>query len=150
MSRGFNIRMTGFDQFIKKMQNADKNLANAIDQELDTAAINVQNTAKMLAPRGKSGKLASSIGVNLSERGRKSIFARVPYAPFVEFGTGANVFDTPEFEFTPEMKAFAMEFYVSGRGMLYPQPFLFPALMAEKPKLLERIKKRMFSEEVLW
>lgn len=46
-----------------------------------------------------------------------------PYAPYVEFGTGSGVVIPQGFN------AFAMQFYVNGKGTMKAQPYLIPAFI---------------------
>ena len=58
-----------------------------------------------------------------------------PYAPYVEFGTGSNV-SIPE-----GFGAYAMQFYVNGKGTMKAQPFLIPAYIKYKKVFLRDIRK---------
>lgn len=58
-----------------------------------------------------------------------------PYAPYVEFGTGINV-SVPE-----GFGAYAMQFYVNGKGTMKAQPFLIPAFIKYKKIFLRDIRK---------
>lgn len=145
----FNVEIKGLNQVLSNTEKYSKDLANGIDQELSTAAENVAVMAKVRAPKGRTGELVSSISANISTKFSKSISASAPHAPFVEFGTGVRVFKTPEFNFTPEVRAYAREFFVSGKGRQFPHPFLFPSLEVEKPRLITRIKERLFTKQVL-
>jgi HK97 gp10 family phage protein len=58
-----------------------------------------------------------------------------PYAPYVEFGTGSGVNVPQGFE------AYAMQFYVNGKGTMRAQPFLIPAFIKYKKVFLRDIRK---------
>jgi HK97 gp10 family phage protein len=58
-----------------------------------------------------------------------------PYAPYVEFGTGSGVNVPQGFE------AYAMQFYVNGKGTMKAQPFLIPAYLKYKKVFLNDIRK---------
>ena len=58
-----------------------------------------------------------------------------PYAPYVEFGTGSGVNVPQGFE------AYAMQFYVNGKGTMRAQPFLIPAFIKYKKVFLNDIRK---------
>jgi len=58
-----------------------------------------------------------------------------PYAPYVEFGTGSGVNVPQGFE------AYAMQFYVNGKGTMKAQPFLIPAFIKYKNVFLRDIRK---------
>lgn len=140
----FKTKIQGLAGVLKKIESYDKKLAVDVDNILSQGAINIADRAAQLAPVGKSGALGNYIRADTSQKFNKSVSVFAPYAAFVEFGTGSRVFDTG-FNFTPEMRAYAMDFYVSGRGRLPPSPFLFPAYTEEVIKIKERIKKLFFS-----
>ena len=58
-----------------------------------------------------------------------------PYAPYVEFGTGSGVVIPQGFN------AFAMQFYVNGKGTMKAQPFLIPAYLKYKKVFLNDMKR---------
>lgn len=118
-------------------------MAKAVDTELAQGAINVANHARSLAPQGKTGKLKASIFADTSQPFNKTVGSNLWYAPFVEFGTGVNVFKT-NFRFTPEMRDYAKEFFVTGKGFAYPVPYLFPAVEAERKEIVKRIRNKVF------
>lgn len=58
-----------------------------------------------------------------------------PYAPYVEFGTGSGVV-------VPEgFNAFAMQFYVNGKGTMRAQPYLIPAFIKYRKVFLNDMKR---------
>jgi HK97 gp10 family phage protein len=142
----FKTEIKGLKELQVKLEQYDKNLANKIDEQLSIGAENIAVLAKSKAPVGRSGKLGASISADVSQRFSKSISVGVPYGAFVEFGTGSKVFKTPEFNFTPEMKAYALEFFVSGKGKQPASPFLFPSLEIEKKRIIFRIKEVLFGK----
>lgn len=142
----FKTTIQGLAQVLKKIESYDKKLATDVDDILSEGANNIARSAAARAPKGKSGALAASISSDTSMKYRKSVSVGVSYGPFVEFGTGSKVFDTKGgFTFTPEMRTYAMDFYVSGKGRLPPSPFLFPAYEEEVIKIKQEIKKLFFS-----
>lgn len=145
----FNVEIQGLTQVLSKIEAYSKELADGLDEELSLAAENVANMARVRAPKGRSGQLAASITADIGQRFSKTVSVPVLYAPYVEFGTGLKVFKSPSFNFTPEMKAYAMEFYVSGLGKEPPLPYLFPSLEVEKVRLMTRIKQRFFGNRKL-
>ena len=139
----FKAKIEGLNDVLKKIEQYDKALAEGVDLELTEAAVNIANKARVAAPKGNSGQLAASIGSDVSRKYNKSVFASAPYSAYVEFGTGAKVFKGP-FQFTPSMKAYAREFYISGKGKLPAMPYLFPAYTAEVIELRKRLKRLFF------
>lgn len=142
----YKVELKGLQQVLANIEKYSKDLADGIDQDLSTAAESVAVMAKTKAPIGKTGALGEYIRADVSIRFQKTVTVYAPYAAYVEFGTGVKVFKTPEFNFTPEMKAYAMEFYVSGKGREPAHPYLFPSLEIEKVRLIARIKERLFGK----
>lgn len=141
----FTVNMTGLSDVLRKIEAYSKDLADSIDTELSVAAQAVALTAKVRAPKGKTGALSASIYSDVSVRFSKRIIAPLYYSPYVEFGTGARVFENKiGFEFSPEIRAFAREFYVNGMGRMPAQPYLFPAYEVEKKKFIQRVKDILF------
>jgi len=58
-----------------------------------------------------------------------------PYAPYVEFGTGSGVVIPEGFG------AFAMQYFVSGKGRMKAQPYLIPAFIKNKKIFLRDMRK---------
>lgn len=141
----FKIKIHGLSEVLKRIESYDKKLADGVDDILSQGAVNIAETARLRAPKGKSGALSASIMADTSMKYRKLVSVGVSYAPFVEFGTGSRVFDTKNgFTFTKEMRDYAMDFYVSGKGRLPATPFLFPAYTEEILKIRKQIKKLFF------
>ncbi len=141
MAKGFTVDVQGLDTVLKKFDRIDKFVGKTLDLELDVAADNVAADAKANAPRGRQGRIVSSIAVS-RYKFRKEIGVGARFAAFVEFGTGTGVFKG-SYTFTPAEKAYARTFYVSGKGRMRSRAYLFPALRREIPKLRERIKNRI-------
>jgi HK97 gp10 family phage protein len=74
------------------------------------------------------GKLAQSIGIDKTEKLKGSVIVTMPYAPYVEFGTGTTV------EVPSEWRELAMTF--KGKGIkqinLPARPFMYPAFQSTK------------------
>ncbi len=58
-----------------------------------------------------------------------------PYAPYVEFGTGSGVVIPQGFN------AFAMQYYVNGKGTMKAQPYLIPAFIKYRKIFLKDMKQ---------
>jgi len=143
----YTAKIAGLDQVLRNIERYSKELADGIDKEISTGAKNIAVSAALKAPKGKSGELGGSISVLNPVKYSYAVSVSAPYAPFVEFGTGLRVFKTPEFNFTPEIRAYARQFFVSGKGRLYPTPFLFPAYEYEKLQIVKRVKAILFKDK---
>lgn len=145
MGKAFTMNIQGLDKVLKRIESiGGSQFANAVDEELNVAAKNVASEARALAPSGKSGRLKAAIEANTTTRFSKSVNVNLKYAPYVEFGTGKNVFKGG-YNFTSEQRKYARQFFVSGKGKSRSHAYLFPAFEREKPRLLGRIKQRIFS-----
>jgi len=147
VARTFTAQLGGLQQTIQRIEAYSKEMGDGLDEELGQGVDRIAAKAKSRAPKGKSNALANSIVSDKSTRFSKAVEVRAFYAAYVEFGTGSNVFVSP-FNFTPEMREFARDFFVNGKGRLYPQPFLFPSFIEEVPVILDKVKKRMFGRTI--
>ena len=137
----FKAEIKGLDQTLRRIEAYSKELADDVDLELNKAAKLMADTAKVMAPVGKTAFLGEFISADISVRFDKRVTAYAPYAAYVEFGTGINVFKSKTgFTFTPAMKAYAREFYVNGMGRMPAQPFFFPAYTIAVNQLLKNLR----------
>ena len=114
-----------------------------IEEQFKKSLQKIANDAKVDAPIGvlgpHPGRLADSI--NWEEVGKLSyqLRADAPYAAYVEFGTG------PNFSKYPGKDAYwqdiASRYKVNGKGKTSAQPFFYPNVNKELPKLITRIGK---------
>lgn len=100
---------------------------------VDDTTENGARGAKGFAPVGDgpdAGRLRAGIravtgeGTDTEPTGR--VVVDVPYAPYPEFGTG------PFVSVPTGLEEYAREFYVNGKGTSKPQPYLFPAIEAQR------------------
>lgn len=138
----FKGNIQGLAQLKAKLEQYNKALSVDVDGILSDGAVSIAANARARAPKGNQGKLQASIRYDVSEPFQKTIEATAPYAAYVEFGTGSRVFENKiGFDFAPEVKEFALEFYVNGLGRLPATPFMFPALEQEKVQIIKEVKK---------
>jgi HK97 gp10 family phage protein len=132
----FRIDITGLEATIAKMKKAGVDVANEVDAEIGSAALNIERNASA-AVRKDRGFLLSAIKQGKVADLVWEVVAQKFYAPYVEFGTGGLV-DIPQ-----GLEDYAAQF--KGKGIrkvnLPARPFMFPALMAERRPMIERIKK---------
>ena len=79
------VKITGRQQLVAAIQEANKQLEAATETVLDGTANNVQGDAKAICPVD-TGRLRSSIAIKKSKL-RREIGTDVPYALPVEMGT---------------------------------------------------------------
>lgn len=138
----FKGQIQGLTQLKAKLDKYNKDLSVGVDGILSDGAMQIASIARSRAPKGNQGKLPASIKADVSVPFKKTIEASAPYAAYVEFGTGSRVFENRiGFEFAPEVKEFAMEFYVNGKGKIPATPFMFPALEQGKVQIIQDVKK---------
>lgn len=132
----FNINITGLEATLARLKKAGQDVEKEVDLEIQASGKKVELEASKRV-RVDDGFLKSSISSYKAGNLRVEIVAQKKYAPYVEFGTGGLV-DIPK-----GMESYAAQF--KGKGIrkvnLPARPFMFPALMTEKPLMIERIKK---------
>ena len=122
----------------KKLENAGAKTIKMSELELEASANDVLRIAKVLAPVDL-GALRGNMAMQPITKNQYEIGNNKDYAPYVEFGTGANV-SAPA-----EWKAFAMQFksatkeFSSLRNGQHAQPFLYPAYKEGQKLLIKRI-----------
>jgi HK97 gp10 family phage protein len=133
---GISVSITGVEGIKKALANYDKFLTKDLSNEINASALKIQSDAKRLAPVDM-GYLRNSIVLD-GERGGLTydVAAKMPYAAYVEFGTGGKVsiplgYDEYAAQFKGNRK-------VSG---MRAQPFLIPSFQMEIPRLFTRLKQ---------
>lgn len=136
---GFTLDVKGFDEVLKKLDT--KTYEQDITDELEAFGADVSRDAKqILASRLKHsmGGLINSIDF-IPGRMRVEIVANKDYAAYVEFGTGPYAAAyVPSLE--PEFQAYAMQFFVNGKGRTPATPFLYPSYEKNRLKLMDRLR----------
>lgn len=132
------MKIKGTSQVLNRLKNVSR------QAELQTKSAVVRNTD------GIFKDALSAVPIDLGDLERSGIQSYsdnqltgtvafggtpAPYAPYVEFGTGINV-SVPE-----GFGAYAMQFYVNGKGTMKAQPFLIPAFIKYKKIFLRDIRK---------
>lgn len=139
--RSVGIRVEGLNKLLKDIDKKSEEIQKEVQFELVKSASQIESDAKRFAPTGQNSQLRAAI-----RKFKESDFSytisvpNVHYAPYVEFGTGAYASYYLS-DKSPEMRNYARQFYVNGKGRIPAQPFLFPAFEKERPKLLKRMRK---------
>jgi hypothetical protein len=138
MASKFEIK--GIRQVQDKLKNRPAEDRKLIEMEVsDTVAvINKEQVleARKIVDTGRLWQEVTSTklpGSNI----RYGMISRMPYSPYVEFGTGTLV-DVPV-----GLEAYALQFKGAGvkQVNLPARPYFFAPYLREKPLLLERLKK---------
>ena len=132
------MNVFGIDKLIGELKNYSEKVYTNIDNAMQESARNVQRQAIMDAPSDMS-TLRRSIQVKPIKEETWSgyeIFSLLPYAPYVEFGTGTRVTIPTGYE------EYAMQFKGQKEIVgMNAQPYLIPNFEMEKMALIENMKK---------
>lgn len=133
---GFSVNLTGLKDIQDALKDIGGKLKEDVGNEINASALNIQNSAKRLAPVDL-GFLRNNIALVAQNPLTYTVEARAKYSAYIEFGTGAEVNVPAGYE------DLAMMFKGKGRKTINirPQPFLIPSFEVEVPKLIERLKK---------
>lgn len=138
------MAVRGVNNAISQIRRLGREAILQMEAETESVARGIELQSKNLAPTDL-GKLGQSIRVvkSIKNGSRHNLNWKVvaggtlaPYAPFVEFGTGAMV-SVPE-----EWKEIAIKFKGAGikQVNLRARPYLYPAFKEGERKYLERLK----------
>lgn len=139
MAGSFQLNVVGLDKLLNKLQAAPEEVKEQVYAEVEATAFDIAASAKGKVPKDM-GFLSNAITMNPINESTFEVVAQKFYAPYVEFGTGANAANYLSSQ-DEELKAYATTFYVNGQGRMKPRPFLFPTVKAEVPKMWGRIKE---------
>jgi HK97 gp10 family phage protein len=132
----FGINLTGIKEVENALKTMDKHLRQDVGDEINASALNIQSSAKRLAPVDL-GFLRNNIALNPINDLTFEVEAKAKYSAYIEFGTGGQVSIPAGYE--------DLAIMFKGRGLrtvnIRPQPFLIPSYETEKPKLIQRLKK---------
>jgi HK97 gp10 family phage protein len=132
----FGINLTGIKEVENALKTMDKHLRQDVGDEINSSALNIMSSAKRLAPIDL-GFLRGQISIEPVNDLTYEVEAKAKYSAYIEFGTGGEVRIPAGYE--------DLAIMFKGRGIrtvnIRPQPFLIPSFEAEKPKLIDRLKK---------
>ena len=140
MKQTFELR--GLREAIVDLGQVEKTVAMRVQKLVHEYTKRIAREARAQAPRD-AGDLRSSISAHL-----KGLVGSVvagegldtpEVAAYVEFGTGSKV------RVPPGLEQYAMRFYVSGKGRMPANPYLFPAFERHVPAFLKDLR-RVLSE----
>lgn len=148
MAKEFDI--TDLDDLLKELDKKGKNIKIAINRGVTRTTYNCQAMAKDNAPvseknkkdKGTGGHLRESIHAKVKEKGETvtgTVEPTVEYAVYPEFGTGqrgmASQIERPE----------GVHYSADWKGQ-DAQPYMYPAYLYQRDKLLPNIKKQLEKE----
>jgi phage gpG-like protein len=140
---GITINEGDLNSLKKKIQQLGQLAAQELSNELAyTAAFAVQGMK--VDVKKDTGNLMQSIFFERVGKNRVSIFAKAPYAPYVEFGTGRKV-DLSHLKALGFNDSYAAQF--KGKGVkdvvLPARPFFFTNVKKELIKLEARLDNKI-------
>jgi HK97 gp10 family phage protein len=138
LAGAFSINVVGLDNLLKRMESLSEEVREEVYAEVEATAYDIAALAKSRVPKNM-GQLSGAITVKPISENTYEVVAQKFYAPYVEFGTGAQAANYLSSQ-DEELKAYAMQFYVNGQGRMTPRPYFFPSFEEEKKKLIERLK----------
>lgn len=131
------FKINGIKELTKQLNALDSGSKKAINKGIQKTARLILSSA-LAKIKVEKALLKSSMGIELMPDAMKAkVFASALHAAYVEFGTGAFV------QVPVGLEAYAMEFFVNGKGVNRPYPFLFPALFENQDKLVPLIEAEL-------
>ena len=132
----FGVNLTGIKEVENALKVMDKHLRQDVGNEINASALNIQSSAKRLAPVDL-GFLRNQIAIQPINDLTFEVQANAKYSAYIEFGTGTEVRVPAGYE--------DLAILFKGKGKrtinIRPQPFLIPSYEVEKPKLIQRLKQ---------
>ena len=132
------VNLTGIDSLQGAIKKLDEKLTKEVSNEINASSLKIQSDAKKLVPVDM-GYLRNSIVLD-GELGSLTynVEARMPYAAYVEFGTGGKVSIPSGYE------EYAALFKGTKKVVgMRAQPYLIPSFEMEKPKLIKRLNEML-------
>lgn len=136
MAKEFNIE--DLNDLIKELDKKGLDIKKAVKKGVTRTTYNCEAMAKKNAPVDK-GNLRASIHAKVKENGNTVtgiVEPTVEYAPYPEFGTGqrgmASQIERPE----------GIHYSADWKGQ-DAQPYMYPAYVYQRDKLLPNIKKQL-------
>lgn len=144
MAKAYSIR--GFNRSLNDLDKAFIERIDKIEKEFRRSMSKMAQDAKRDAPIGvlgpTPGRLADSISWDEPSKLSFELRADVPYAAYVEFGTGKYArAELGRRQGGQYWRDIAAPFKGKKDGNMPSQPFFYPNVNKELPKLIERIKK---------
>jgi HK97 gp10 family phage protein len=154
-SPGITINFEGLEELKGRFKNLDNELAKDVDAVLEVSAQNIAKLAKqnlqgvtynakdylkplekLYAKTNNITDLYQKIGVKANGVMNYEVVVTMPYAAYVEFGTGGAV------KIPAGVEDYAIQFKKPNRLniSMKANPYLFPAFFELKPTIIQDIK----------
>lgn len=141
MGKTVTIDVIGIDQIKKDLVSIAQ--TKRLRQAVGIATARVEGTAKNMCPKD-TGALVNSIHMrveNLSSEVVGKVYTNKEYAPYVEFGTGIRGSSSNY----PKAGELGLS-YSSERMGQVAQPFMYPALKQNQPKINKLLEDALRNE----
>ena len=139
-SLNISVKQSEIRKLTREISRRSGAYEKAVTDEVHKAALNIHRQAVQTVRPISKGRLASSLFPE-AEPGKPSanVHSNVFFAPYIEFGTGRFAASYLA-DKSADIKRYAMTFFKTGKGTTRTFPFLFPAMDAEGPKLIKRLR----------
>lgn len=142
MAKGLTIEIQGLNKALNDLKKFGKDKSDFVSNEIKATAYEIAAEAQQnLTGRAVDlGALRGSVRVGTVTKFDATVHVDAYYAAYVEFGTGsyaARYLSTQP----KEIRDYAKQFFVNGKGYMPATPFFFPAVYKHYSKLIERLKK---------
>ena len=136
-----SVKQSMIRRLQRELSGKSKAYEKAVTDEVHKSALNIESGAKQNATRvSDEGTLRASIQSELEPaKPSANVHSNLFYAPYIEFGTGRFAASYLA-DKAADIKRYAMTFFKTGKGTTRTFPFLFPAMDAEGPKLIKRLR----------
>lgn len=135
------IEIQGLSGITANLNNFAANIQHDVNYECLQGAININEQAKatIASDIGRvTGGLYNAQQVEADFNNNQFTVSNSKfYSPYVEFGTGVNV------SVPTELKEYALQFKRGPGGRMHARPFLYPAVLRETPRLIQRISQML-------
>lgn len=157
------MAVKGLQQTLNSIRNFQETIQEDVKGSIEKWTYIIYREADRLAP-GPGDQLKTTYGFQRNETGiNQYLFQEISpdgftgiigieagasdLAVFIEFGTGVSASSYVP-TLPPEWQAFAMRYYVNGRGTLIKHPFLLPAFFNNQFKFLYDMQKVLKSHGI--
>lgn len=137
MAKEFDI--SNLNELLKELDEKGIDVKKAIKNGVTRTTYNCQSIAKRNAPVGETGNLRANIHAKVKEKGNTVegiVEPTMEYSVYPEFGTGqrgmASQIERPE----------GIHYSADWKGQ-DAQPYMYPAYLDQREKLLPNIKKQL-------
>lgn len=148
MSRAFVYSLVGGDKIQQNLSKYTADLRKQLEAEFEDSGRTIEYKAKEYAQQKVAVQddkyevksFAQQISLKKAGELNYELNSAHPLSAYFEFGTGRTVFQGESWV-DADLKKYAQEFFITGKGTIRPAPFLFNNFYEERVKLIERIKK---------